>query len=830
MKLLASLFLASLGRRRFATALSLLAVTLGVALGVAVSVVNRSALDEFSHGVRVIAGEADLQIIGPRTGFDEALFARVALAAGLDVASPVLEVDARLAGRDETLRIVGLDLLRSVRIQPALRPELANGVAQRDLFDPDLIFLSPAAMQALGLKPGDPLPLQIGLAPVRLRVGGLAGGFEAGQRAALMDIAAAQWRLNQLGRLSRIDLRWAAGGDTPQAREALRQQLPPGVHLLAPAHREAQAEALSLAYRANLTMLAVIALATGAFLVFATQTLSVVRRESEFALMRALGVTQRQLLGGVLGEGALIGLLGGVAGVALGYLLASLALKLLGGDLGAGYFAGSRPRLHLDWVASAAFLLLGFAASVLGSLWPALHAARAAIAPALRSGHNPAPPPIAVHHLGVIALLLAGAGLAYLPPVFGLPAGGYLAVACLLAAGVLSLPAVAHALMRVFEPLPGLVFGLARARVAGASANAVIAAGGVLASVALAVSMAIMVASFRDSVDAWLARVLPADLYVRSAGGGALGGLGPEAVTRIAALPGVARIDTIRHEQLRLRTDGLPVALIARPIPAAGAGAVFPMREQSAVAGDAIWISEAMVDLYGWRPGAVVELPLGGALHRFVVGGVWRDYARQSGAILIDLARYRALTGDKLVNDVALWLRPGTPDTALRTALRAAFGEQIEIGSAGEIRAISLALFDRTFAVTYALEACAVLIGLFGIAASFAALAAARRREFGMLRHLGVTRRQIGAMLAWEGALVAAIGVLSGLVTGAAISVVLIHVVNRQSFHWSMDYSVPAGSLAVFALAMIAAASVAAVLAGAQAMRQNAVSAVREDA
>ncbi|MGB8241309.1 MAG: ABC transporter permease, partial [Azonexus sp.] len=244
----------------------------------------------------------------------------------------------------------------------------------------------------------------------------------------------------------------------------------------------------------------------------------------------------------------------------------------------------------------------------------------------------------------------------------------------------------------------------------------------------------------------------------------------------------------------------------------------------------AIWISEAMHDIYGWRPGQQVMLPLAGKAVNLHVAGVWRDYARQTGAVMIDLDDYRRLTGDLLVNDAAISLAPGAAANQVADALTALAGPGVlEIARPGEIRAISLRIFDRTFAVTYLLEAVAIAIGLAGVAASFAALAAARRREFGMLRHLGLTRRQIGWMLAQEGALAAGVGVFAGLLAGGAIGLVLIEVVNRQSFHWSMDLHVPWGSLAIFAAGLVALAALAAVLAGRQAMRQDAVLAVRED-
>ena len=173
---------------------------------------------------------------------------------------------------------------------------------------------------------------------------------------------------------------------------------------------------------------------------------------------------------------------------------------------------------------------------------------------------------------------------------------------------------------------------------------------------------------------------------------------------------------------------------------------------------------------------------------------------------------------------------PGTAAAAVADALRADFGaEHLTIALPGEIRAISLQIFDRTFLITYLMEAVTVMIGLFGIATTFAALATTREGEFGMLRHLGFTRADIGRLIAIEGALTASLGVITGLLAGAAIAWILIEIVNRQSFHWSMDLAVPWGALALFASSLIVLAALVARLAGARAMQRSAVLAVKAD-
>jgi putative ABC transport system permease protein len=829
---LARVFLGSLARRRLATLFSLAAIVLGVALGMAVQAVHEAALSEFGRGLRSMAGAADLQIVGPRGGFDEALYARLAARPEVAAASPVIELDVQVAGREESLPLLGVDVFALLRVAPALAPRPASDAERFATLAEDVLFLSTAAQKAFNVQPGERIQLQAGSRALALRVAGDLPGVEAQRRLALMDIAAVQWHFARAGRLTRIDLRLAEGVAIEAARADLQALLPAGLLIETPVTAERQAASLSRAYRVNLTLLAAMALLTGGFLVFSAQALSVVRRRSEFAFLRAIGLSRRRLFAWLLLEGALVGLAGGLLGVALGQALAWALLALLGGDLGAGYFSGLTPQLQFQPLVAAAYTLLGLLAGMAGAWLPAREAAGVSPAQALKAGNEAALPGERGYPLHGVALLLVSLALCASPPVNGLPIGGYLAIAGLLAGSVMLLPVVASAVARLLPKCGPVPARLAAARLGAAPGHAVVAAAGVLTSVALAVAMAIMVASFRDSVDQWLDQVLPADLYVRAGAGAGSDELDEAMQAAITALPGVAGVSFTRHDKLRLAGGQAPVALIARPLSPDGRGLPRVGRVQRQADGrlPAVWVSEAMQGLYGWQAGQQVELPLAGRAVPVHIAGVWRDYSRQTGALMIDLDDYRRLTGDRLVNDAAIMLAPDALAGVVADALLAVGGAgRLQIARPGEIRAISLRIFDRTFAVTYLLEAVAVLIGLAGVAASFAALAVARRREFGMLRHLGLTRRQIGWMLAQEGALAAAVGVLGGLLAGAAIGLILIEVVNRQSFHWSMDLHVPWWSLAVFSGGLIVLAALAAVLAGAQAMRQGAVLAVRED-
>ncbi|CAG4882803.1 AttF component of AttEFGH ABC transport system / AttG component of AttEFGH ABC transport system [Georgfuchsia toluolica] len=812
-----------------ATLFSFVAVVLGVALGMAVQTVHEAALTEFDRGLRSMTGMADLQVVGPRGGFDEMLYGVIAGHPAVAAASPVLEVEAKRAGTEETLQLLGVDILALARVTPALLPRPAGKAGRLATLSNDNVFVSAAALSALGLKTGDSIRLQVGVRSVGFRIAGDIPGETKNRRLALMDIAAVQSHFGKLGRITRIDLRLAAGVATKQVRSELQALLPAGVLIETPQAALDQAANLSRAYRVNLTLLAAIALLTGGFLVFSAQALSVLRRRTEFAFLRTLGLARRSLFAWLVGEGAVIGFAGGVMGAVLGYGLAWIALILFGGDLGAGYFSGLRPSLQFQPQVMAIYVGLGTLAGIAGAWLPARDAATVSPAQALKAGDEAALPGKRRHPWLGLTLLAASSAACAIPPMNGLPLGGYLAVAFLLAGSILLLPLLAAAITRCLPSRGPVPARLAAARLGAAPGHALAAASGVLVSVALAVAMAIMVTSFRDSVDQWLTQLLPADLYVRTGRTQSSGFLDETVQARILAVERVRRVSFSRYDSLRLGSGNAPVALIARPLPGDGSslplvGAALP------VSPPAIWISEAMVDIYGWRTGQQVALPLAGRRVDVHVAGVWRDYARQTGAVMMDLADYRRLTGDSLVNDAAIYLAPDAAYDQVVEALAAMAGPGVlDIARPGEIRANSLALFDRSFAVTYLLETIAVVIGLAGVATSFAALAAARRHEFGMLRHLGLTRRQIGWMLAQEGALAAGVGVIAGLLAGGAIGLVLIEVVNRQSFHWSMDLHVPWVPLALFATCLVLLAAMVAVLAGGQAMRHDAVMAVRED-
>lgn len=823
------------------------AIAIGVALGLAVHLVNTSALSEFSKAVSAVNGEAELQVRSTTAfGFAEGLYPIIARAPGVAVVSPVVELEATTDKSGERITVVGLDVFRAAAVTPTLiaRPLAAEGASPRGptaeaVLDEQTVFLSEAALR--GRAVGQAIELVVGERRATFRIGGLVPGVGEERRVAVLDIATAQWRLGRIGRIQRLDVRLEEGVDLARVSSELARLLPADAQLVSARSQERRSDSLSQAYRVNLDMLALMALLTGGFLVYSAQSLSVARRRPQFALLRVLGRRRRALMLQVLAEGLCVGLAGGLVGVLLGFGLAAGALQVLGGDLGGGYFGDSRPELVITAGPALVFLMLGVATAIVGSLAPAREAAHAQPAVALKNSGDVIDPRSTPRIWPALVLLVAGGLAALAPAVGGVPLFGYASMALLLAGGVAATPRLARMLLAPYErrSTGAIAADLAIKRLWGAPSQAAVALCGVVASTSLMVAMAVMVFSFRGSVESWLDQVLPADIYMRIEAAGPGGGFDPADQARLAAVPGVAGISFLRTIQVQVSADQPALALIARPDGGVGEGAPPMIGKTLAPPAGAIavYVSEPASWLYGWREGDRIELPIGApsavGAPRFFVAGVWRDYARQHGAVMLDSHDYTRLTGDVGRGEASVLLAPGANrakvELALRAQVRPELAGRLTVAEPGTLRALALQIFDRSFAVTYGLEAIAIAVGLAGVAATVSAQTLARTKEFGMLRHLGVRRRQILAMLAVEGLLLGIVGGVAGLVLGLVMSQVLIHVVNPQSFHWTMETRLPWTLLAGVVLALMASAAGTALLAGRRAVSGEAIRAVRED-
>jgi putative ABC transport system permease protein len=827
------LLLAQLREQPGRLLVTVLAIALGVALGESVYLVNATALNEFGLATKRLVGEADIIVRGSREGFPEALYPELARDPAIAVASPILELEAALPGRRDALKILGLDPFRAASLQPALLGGIAGGIF--DLLTTDGILLSSAAARQLNLRRGDALTVTVGSSTTPLRVLGILTETNFPEPLGVMDIASVQWAFNMLGRLNRVDLRLAAGTSVDTYRSELERRLPPGVLAIAPKVERDRAVTVTRAYRVNLNMLALVALWTGAFLVFSTQSLSVLRRRRSLALLRAMGMTRAGLQWALAGEGAALGMIGSLLGVMLGFVFAAAMLRVLTGDLGLGQLHAMGATVHAAALPLSFFFVVGTCVASAGAWMPARNASRQPPANSLKGGDGDYGEIARMSWRAGLALLLAGALFARLPAVAGLPLFGYASIAALLFGAVLLVPVLTIRVLALAPRTNRVVWDAAIAQLRENVGLSTLSLASIIVSFSLMVAMAIMVYSFRVSFEHWLGKLLPADLQIREPLGNDTAYWSPSEQAKLASVPGIERLEFRRTQQILLDAGRPAITLIARGATPSQAAGELPLVQTTAPApGDSlepVWISEALQDLYGLKTGSTLTLPLAGHDRNYRVAGVWRDYARTSGAVVMTIPAYSAATGDRSATEGSVWLDGRRTADGVVAGLRACFvrGDMLEVMTTTAVRERSLQIFDHAFAITYALEGIAVLIGLTGISFAAGATALARRSEFGMLRHIGMLRRQVVGLLASEGFLMSVFGVLYGLTLGAVLSLVLVYVVNRQSFNWSIDLKVPAWQLGALSVILIAAAALTAVWSGRAATSKDAVQAVRED-
>lgn len=796
-----------LTRAKLRTALTVVGLALGVALYVAIRLCNESVTASFRDTVTGLSGAVTLEILGGEHGFDESLLATVVATPGVIAAAPVIVRHVALPDH-ASLLVLGVDPFSETPFR-AHGFETAPDEIASWLLDPRAVFVTARVAAGRGLQAGDPLPVLDRDRRVTLTVAGTLGEERLarawGGSVALMDIAAAQWTFDAIGRVDRIDV-LTAPGNADAVRERLAAALPRELVVQRPAQRLAHAEQVVRSFQVNLTALSGIALLVGVFLIYNTMTHTLLRRRAEVGLLRALGVGRPRLFALLTVEALLFGLVGGALGAPLGWALARGALGTVSATVEALYGGAPAHALVLTPWFAAEGVVLGCVVAVAAALPPIFEALRTV--------------PREVLHLGWVErqrqiragrLALAGAGWAALAwllaragPVAGLPLFGYGAAFCLVLAGAFATPLAGVALGRAVRPLAER-WGWVEARLAAGTlattpGRTAVAAGALMTALAMMVSVLVMVGSFRQTVEQWIAETITADLYISP---GSRPAVGPSAhfaderiVEAVAAVPGVAAVDPYR--QIPIEVRGASMLLSARDL-----GIVRERSSMQFTQGDArhllarlsagagVAVSEVLANRLKVRAGDAIELPTASGPVRFPILAVFYDYATDGGRVLMDRALWQRHWRDRSVTALAVYVDPRANANAVAAAIETALapGHRLSIVSNHDLKTEVLEVFDRTFAITRALDAVAMAVAALGVASTVLAILLERRREIGVIRALGASRTQIGNMVLWEAGLIGALGAGLGIAVGFAVSLVLIRVVNLQSFGWTILFS-----------------------------------------
>jgi putative ABC transport system permease protein len=821
-----------LRREPVRTSLTAAAVALGVAVVLAIELAGGAAAGSFRASVESLTGEADFEITATG-GVPARVLAQIEALPYAFQARPRIEDYAEIAGANRTVPLIGVDLLSG---SPA--GGTGSGSAadfQRD----DSIWVG----DGLGYKAGDSLKLLLNDTTGNYIVRGVLG--KGSGDVMVMDLAPATRVLGRNGSLDRILLTAPPGRSIDAWEGVLRKALPNGVTVARQGTRTNENRRMLQAFRWNLRALSYIALVVGAFLIYNTISVSVVRRRAEIGIVRAVGAQRSQVLLAFLGEAGCFGLLGGLVGVALGRLMAVGALKLVASTVESLYVSSRPGPITLTWELGALACAAGIGVAVVSALAPAWEAARVAPLEAMARGRREHQARMhKMRGLLLAAVLAAAAWLASRQPaVDGEPIFGYLATVLLIAASTLAIPALVAVLASVSAPLLGRVFGveamLASRSLAGSLRRTSVLVGALSTAIAMMVAVGIMVGSFRETVLVWMGDRLQADIYLRPAVPQATDRhptMSPDVIERLQRVPQVAAIDPFRAYDISYQGwpailgagDSMVAAKYSRRPFLSGED---PKREsEQLTSGDNAIVSEPFANKHHVHRGDVLELSLAGRRVRFTVVGIYYDYSSERGYIIVDRSTLLKYLPDPAPSNVAVYLKPGVPvDTGRRAVEAALAGRKVLALSNRTLRDEAIRIFDRTFAITYALEAIAVFVAVMGIVGALLALVIDRRREFGLLRFLGGATGQLRRMILFEAGLLGLLSNVAGLFLGVFLSLLLIYVINKQSFGWTIQFHWPTAMLLVSLTLVYVATVIAGLYPARMATRLNPIEVVHEE-
>jgi putative ABC transport system permease protein len=789
--------------------LSVLGIALGVAIAVGMDLAIGSARQAFELSAEAVAGRATHQVVGADGRVDTETYRRLRVELGLREAAPVIEDDVEIEeAPGRVFRLLGVDPFADAAIRPFVGG--VEGDLTGLLTEPSA-WMTAAVAAEIGAAIGDTLRLRVEGrgTPVRLVAliepeDGLEG--RALRSVLVTDVATAQAVLRTDG-LTRIDLRLPdapdVDGEAGAALASIRQALAPGERIVAAGTRSDALLQMTRAFRINLTALSLLAVLFGVFFIYNAMTFSVVQRRPLFGTMRALGVTRGQLLEVILLEALLLGAIGGAIGIGVGVALGRGLVGLVTTTINDLYFAVTVRELAIPPLAFVKGAALAVGGSVLGALPPALEAVRTRPGAALLRSDLEARVRRAVPRLA-----LGGAGMLLVGGLLLVPRGrlvlGFAGLFAVVVGCTLLVPLAVTLIMRAVRPVASLFGPLGRLAASGvttALSRTAPALAALMVAVATTVALGVMIGSFRASVVSWLDATLQADVYVSVPGlvssrpGGAID---PELIRSVRAAPGVEAVASYRIVELVRGGAPLRVGVLEPAGERSREGYRFAAGDPASawaafVEGDAL-VSEPLAYRERLAPGDTIVLPTPRGNHPVRVAGVVYDYAPGEGVVILHRTTYDDLFDDPGVSSLAVHAAQGVEaDALVRTLGRLAAGAEqaLVIRENRALRQASLDVFDRTFLITGVLRVLAFVVAFVGVLAALAALQLERAREFGVLRATGVTPGQLrGLVTAQTGLMGLAAGLLA-VPVGALLAALMIHVINRRSFGWSLDMDFP---------------------------------------
>jgi len=828
-------------RRPLQSIFLIFGVAIGVAMIVAIDLANGSAQRAFELGTETVAGRATHQIMAGPTGLDQDLYIQLRRDLDYRLSAPIVEEYVVAPALDEQpMRLLGIDSFA----EAPFRSYLGTGSGPAGpsasylsglMAQPNTILLSSVVAERYGVEVGQPLTVRVGSNNAELNIVGLLEPTDDLSRRALdglliADIATAQEVLGRVNRLDRIDLILPPGESGDAVIEQINTILPPSALIQRSAARAGTVDEMTEAFRMNLTALSLLALVVGMFLIYNTVTFSVVQRRPILGSLRSLGMTQREIFGLILGEAALLGLLGTVLGLGFGILLGFGAVRAVTQTINDLFFVVAVREVDIPAFTLIKGAVIGISAAIIGAAIPAYEATSVPPAGAMQRSNVEGRILSLLPWLSGLGALLLAIGAALLIPEWTLEIsfGGLFAVilGCALLTPILTLwmmrgvSWIMDKLSQTGGPF-GVIGRMAPRYIIRSLSRTSVAVAALMVAVSVIIGVGIMIGSFRGTVETWLEDILQADIFIAppSLGAGQVTStIDPQIVDSLSNLDGVTRAATTRSVTVLSfvnDAEASEIGLIALSEDIAGEGrdyrdSVGDWLEtwEAVVAGGAL-INEPMANRTGLGVGDTIELQTERGRQAFSIVGIPVSFDVNS-IVYLDDAVYRELWDDTAISAVGLFVEPSANVDQMVDQIRGDLANantvEMMVSSNIGLRQNALDVFDRTFAITIALQLLATLVAFIGILSTLMSLQLERRREIGVLRANGMTRGQLWRLSLFETGLIGSTAGLIAIPTGFLLSIILIYIINLRSFGWSLQMQLESEHFVqAFGVALIAA-------------------------
>jgi putative ABC transport system permease protein len=815
-QLLTRFVVRDLSRNWIRTFLTVAGIALGVAVMLAINLANGTALDRFRESIDLVAGKANLQVHSQAgTDIDEQVLKQLEPFRSQVKYTAVIDESAVVPStHPDLVEVLGVDMFADPEFRPFDISSSSSGgssSSEISIFNRDAAYVGAKFAERHNLKVGDYFEVLMNDRAVKLQVAGVISyngpGRAFGGNLLVMDIACAQDAFNMFGRISRIDI-IAPEQNFDATAQQLRSAFASPLIVERPERRSQQVEKMIASFQYNLAALSLIALLVGMFLIYNTMSITVIRKRTEIGILRALGSSRKMIFAIFTVQALLMGGIGSLLGLGLGYVFSRGAVKAVGSTVQSLYVDQPPADVSIDpttlLIAFVAGLVISLVAA-LGPVWEAISVSPAEASRRASYEWRVARASGALSLCGIVLLIFA-AFAAQLPALDGFPVFGYVSAALTIFGVAFLMPVILTAVMKLVRPLmPSLFRSEGKLALLGLSSTlgrTSVAVASLMLGIAMMISLAIMIGSFRETVIVWVNQTLKADLYiaprVRTASN--KGTISNEVVDRIRAVPGIADTDAFVETPIEYKGNPTNLGAGDADVLSRRGNLLFLDRmDPNKVLGrmekeDVAAITESFALRNGIKVGDRIEIP--GATGKQLsveVAGIYYDYASDLGYIIIPRRLYQEHFPNDFSSTVAVYAEPNTDVEALRERILSAIGSDVRLNvrTNRDLRVEILRIFDNTFAITYALHAIAILVAILGVMNALFALTYESRREFAILSYVGASVQQLRKIVLIQAALLGVFGNISGLIVGFVLSLLLINVINKQSFGWTVQLSIP---------------------------------------